>query len=168
MVMDIFQIDAQGQLFIAPDIDDWQPVTAHGITAVFDLDSDLDIGVPAVPNQLLYIYFPFEDKELPDLHRLHALAQLGAGLMRQGHRVLSHCGMGHNRSALLAGLILTDLGMPGADAVALLRQKRQGALYNKIYASYVQGLPQGQTPGADAAWLSGGRSLAHAGHCGSA
>jgi protein-tyrosine phosphatase len=168
MVMDIFQIDAQGQLFIAPDIDDWQPVTAHGITAVFDLDSDLDIGVPAVPNQLLYIYFPFEDKELPDLHRLHALARLGAGLMRQGHRVLSHCGMGHNRSALLAGLILTYLGMPGADAVTLLRQKRQGALYNKIYASYLQGLPQGQTPGADAAWLSGGRSLAHAGHGGSA
>jgi hypothetical protein len=47
MAMDIFQIDAQGQLFIAPDIDDWQPVTAHGITAVFDLDSDLDIGVLA-------------------------------------------------------------------------------------------------------------------------
>jgi hypothetical protein len=53
--MDIFQIDAQGQLFIAPDIDDWQPVTAHGITAVFDLDGNPDLGVPAVPNQLLYI-----------------------------------------------------------------------------------------------------------------
>lgn len=143
--MDIFQIDVQGQLFIAPDIDDWQPVTAHGITAVFDLDSDLDIGVPAVPNQLLYIYFPFEDRDLPDLHRLHALAQLGAQLMHQGHRVLSHCGMGHNRSALLAGLILTYLGMPGADAVALLRQKRQGALYNKIFALYLQGLPPSGT-----------------------
>ena len=103
--MDIFQIDAQGQLFIAPDIDDWQPVTAQGITAVFDLDSDIDIGVPAVPDQLLYIYFPFEDRELPNLAKLHALAQLGALLVQQGHRVLSHCGMGHNRSALLAGLI---------------------------------------------------------------
>jgi protein-tyrosine phosphatase len=142
--MDIFQIDAQGQLFIAPDIDDWQPVTALGVTAVFDLDSDLDIGVPAVPNQLLYIYFPFEDRELPDLNKLHALAQLGAGLVHQGHRVLSHCGMGHNRSALLAGLILTYLGMPGADAVTLLRQKRQGALYNKTFAAYLQSLPPGQ------------------------
>jgi hypothetical protein len=139
--MDIFQIDAQGQLFIAPDIDDWQPVMACGITAVFDLDSDIDIGVPAVPDQLLYIYFAFEDRELPNLAKLHALAQLGALLVQQGHRVLSHCGMGHNRSALLAGLILTYLGMPGADAVALLRQKRQGALYNKIFASYLQGLP---------------------------
>jgi protein-tyrosine phosphatase len=142
--MDIFQIDEQGQLFIGPDIDDWQPVTARGVTAVFDLDSALDISVPAVPNQLLYIYFPFEDKELPDLDKLHALAQLGARLVQQGYKVLSHCGMGHNRSALLAGLILTYLGMTGADAVALLRQKRQGALYNKTFLSYLQGLPRGQ------------------------
>jgi protein-tyrosine phosphatase len=122
--MDIFQIDAQGQLLIAPDIDDWQAVIARGMTAVFDLD----IGVPAMPDQLLYIYFPFEDRELPNLAKLHTLAQLGAHLMQQGHRVLSHHGMGHNRSALLAGLILSYLGRLGADAVALLRQKRQGAL----------------------------------------
>jgi protein-tyrosine phosphatase len=141
--MDIFQIDEQGQVFISPDIDDWQPVTVHGITAVFDLDSDLDIGVPAVPNQLLYIYFPFEDKDLPDVHKLHELAKLGASLVKHGHRVLSHCGMGHNRSALLAGLILTYLGMTGADAVTLIRQKRRGALYNKTFASYLQGLPKG-------------------------
>jgi hypothetical protein len=76
--------------------------------------------------------------------------------------------MGHNRSALLAGLILTSLGMPGADAVALLRQKRQGALYNKTFASYLQGLPQSQTPCAEAAWLSGGRAPACIGNCWSA
>jgi protein-tyrosine phosphatase len=138
--MEIFQIDEQQQVFIAPDIDDWQVVMAHEITVVFDLDSDLDIGVPAVPNQLLYIYFPFEDRDLPDLTKLHDLAKLGASLVENGHRVLAHCGMGHNRSALLAGLILTYLGMTGADAVTLLRQKRRGALYNKTFASYLQGL----------------------------
>ena len=37
--------------------------------------------------------------------------------MAQGQRVLVHCAMGHNRSALLAGVILTYLGMSGADAV---------------------------------------------------
>jgi hypothetical protein len=149
--MDLFQIDAQGRLFIALDIDEWQPVTAHGITAIFDLDGDPDLGVPAVPNQVLSIHFPFEDTELPDLHRLHALAQLGARLVHQGHRVLSHCGMGHNRSALLAGLILTYLGMPGVDAVTLLRQKRHGALSNKTFASYLQSLPPGQASGPDPA-----------------
>jgi protein-tyrosine phosphatase len=156
----------RGQLFIAPDIDDWQPVTAHGITAVFDLDGDPDLGVPAVPNQLLYIYFPFEDKELPDLHTLHTLAQLGARLVHQGHRVLSHCGMGHNRSALLAGLILTYLGMTGNDAVTLLRQKRQGALYNKTFASYLQSLHRARRQALmQHDWARGGRWSA-SGHLG--
>uniref|UniRef100_UPI00397E2A95 hypothetical protein n=1 Tax=Salmonella sp. SAL4450 TaxID=3159905 RepID=UPI00397E2A95 len=48
---------------------------------------------------------------------------------------------GHNRSALLAGLILVYRGMPGAQAVNLLRHKRQGALYNKTFAAYLQALP---------------------------
>src|SRR5437762_9389354 len=92
-------------------------------------------------NRLLYIYFPFEDKQLPDLQQLHAFGQLGARLVAQGQRVLVHCAMGHNRSALLAGVILTYLGMSGADAVARLRQRREGALYNKRFATYLQTLP---------------------------
>ncbi len=139
--MDIFQIDEQGQLFISPDVDDWRPVMEHHITAVFDLDGNLDIGVPSVPDQLLYLYFPFEDKDLPDLQRLHAVARLGASLIKTGYKVLAHCGMGHNRSALLAGVILTYLGSSGEEAVVLLRQKRQGALYNKHFAAYLKALP---------------------------
>jgi protein-tyrosine phosphatase len=49
--------------------------------------------------------------------------------------------MGHNRSALLAGLILVYGGLSGAQAVALVRAKRQGALYNKTFAAYLQALP---------------------------
>jgi protein-tyrosine phosphatase len=97
-------------------------------------------------NRLLYIYFPFEDTELPDLHQLHALAQLGAQLVAQGQRVLVHCAMGHNRSALLAGVILTYLGMSGAEAVVRLRQRRQGALYNTHFATYLQTLPSAPQP----------------------
>ena len=138
--MDLFQIDDQGQLFISPDVDDWRPIAEQGITVVCDLDDDLDVGVPEIPDQLLYIYFPFEDKDLPDLRRLHSIARLGAELVRNGHKVLSHCGMGHNRSALLMGVMLTYLGMSGEDAVALIRQKRPGALYNKTFATYLQGL----------------------------
>jgi protein-tyrosine phosphatase len=145
--MDIFQIDEKGLLFIAPDIDDWSPLQKSDIHVIFDLDDDLDIGVPEIPNQLLYIYFPFEDKELPNLHKLHENAKLGAALINQGYRVLCHCGMGHNRSALMAGLILTYLGIPGDEAVALIRSKRMGALYNKTYADYLQGLPSQKESG---------------------
>lgn len=139
--MELFQIDDAGRLFISPDIDDWQPLMDQGINVVFDLDGELDIGVPSLPNQLLYLYFPFEDKDLPDLQKLHELGRLGANLVQSGYRILSHCGMGHNRSALLAGLILTYMGMSGEAAVTLLQQKRQGALYNRTYANYLRTLP---------------------------
>ena len=139
--MELFQIDDEGLLFIGPDIDEWENLNNHDINIIFDLDSDLDIGVPQIPNQLLYIYFPFEDRELPNLAKLHENAKLGAALIKQGYRVLCHCGMGHNRSALLAGLILTYLGMSGEAAVELIRRQRMGALYNKNYAAYLIGQP---------------------------
>jgi protein-tyrosine phosphatase len=141
-IMETFQIDEDGFLFISPDLDDWQPISEHEITVIFDLDDDLDVGVQAIPGQLVYLYFPFEDRDLPDLKRLHALAHLGARMIKQGHRVLCHCGMGHNRSALLAGVILNHLGMSGEQAVTLIRSKRQGALYNKVFANYLMTLPE--------------------------
>jgi len=136
--MEIYQVDNSGQLFISPDVDDWQVVMDHGITVIFDLDSDLDVGVPTIPDQILYLYFPFEDRELPDMQRLHAIAQMGADLIQRGHKVLSHCGMGHNRSALLAGLIMTYLGVEGDEAVKLIREHRMGALYNHTFADYLE------------------------------
>jgi protein-tyrosine phosphatase len=141
--MELYQVDDDARLFISPDIDDWAPLVERGIQGVFDLDDDVDIGVPCIPNQLLYIFLPIEDGELPDLQRLHAVAHMGAGLVRAGRPVLSHCGMGHNRSALLAGLILTHLGMSGEEAVARLRERRQGALYNKVFASYLGTIQRG-------------------------
>ena len=66
--------------------------------------------------------------------RLRAIATLGASLIAHGHRVLSHCGMGFNRSAFVAGLILVELGMPGPAVVERLRERRPGALFNDKFA----------------------------------
>ena len=55
------------------------------------------------------------------------VARLAAHLVLGGHRVLAHCCMGFNRSALVAGLILNYLGMSGPEAVTLLRERRPGA-----------------------------------------
>jgi hypothetical protein len=138
--VDIVKLDEQGLLYLSPDIDEWTRVEELQISTVIDMDGDLDIGVPTVPNHLLYIYFPIFDEELPDLEKLHAVARMGAALIKSGHRVLSHCGMGFNRSALMAGLILTYLGMNGAAAVELIRQRRPGALFNENFASYLTSL----------------------------
>ena len=81
------------------------------------------------------------DEGLPDLNKLHAVARLGARLVANGEKVLAHCGMGFNRSALVAGLVLTYLGMKGEDAVALLREKRPGALFNENFAAYLAAQP---------------------------
>ena len=153
--MDIFQIDEQRNLFISPEIDDWCLVSSLGITAVFDLDGDPDVGVPAVPDQMLYIFFPFEDsRELPDLVKLHEVARLGVGLMKLGTKILVHCGMGHNRCALVTGVMLTYLGLSGEEAVTLIRSKRQGALYNREFAGYVASLSRSEWPCEPSAVIS--------------
>jgi protein-tyrosine phosphatase len=139
--MNTFCIDEGGCLFISPRIDDWQLLEEHGISTVIDLEGGLDDGVPSAPNHVLYLYYPIFDEELPDLDKLKAVARLGSSLIQAGHKVLSHCGMGFNRSALVAGLILVHLGMSGEEAFQLLRRKRPGSLFNEVFANYLRGLP---------------------------
>jgi protein-tyrosine phosphatase len=143
--MDLVPLDEKCQLFISPSIDDWKSIEDHGITAVIDLDGDLDLGIPNIPNHMLYICFPIFDEGLPNLNKLHALAKLGARLVTNGEKVLAHCGMGLKRSALVAGLVLTYLGMNGEDAVTLLREKRPGALFNENFAAYLSAVPPDTT-----------------------
>ncbi len=141
--MNVFCLEETGCLFLSPRIEDWKYVEEHGITVVIDLEGDVDLGIPTMPNHILYLYFPIYDEELPDMAKLHAVARLAASLVQAGHRVLSHCGMGFNRSALLAGLILVYMGMEGAQAVQSLRSRRPGALFNQIFADYLGSLPAG-------------------------
>lgn len=138
--MELFQVDNEGLLFISPTITDWDTLDRYKVDTVIDLDGRLDDRVPTAPDHLLYVYFPITDDELPNLAKLHAVASLGATLLREGHCVLSHCGLGFNRSALVAGLILNQLGLSGGEAVERLRIRRPGALFNDRFASYLQSL----------------------------
>jgi protein-tyrosine phosphatase len=139
--MALVQVDDRGHLFISPVIKAWEPLYERRIAAVIDLEGEIDHGVPTMPNHMLYVYFPIYDEELPDLHMLESVVALGARLVGAGKPVLSHCGMGFNRSALVAGLILNRLGMRGRDVVAKLRQARPGALFNEVFATHLAGLP---------------------------
>ena len=135
-----FQVDDEGHLFISPVIHEWSGVAALGIDTVIDMEGGLDSCIPTAPGGCLYIYFPIFDEDLPDRDRLEAVASLGAHLIRTKHRVLSHCGMGYNRSALVAGAILHKLGHRGADIVPRIRKRRPGALFNEIFAEYLAAL----------------------------
>jgi protein-tyrosine phosphatase len=140
LTLDLFQVDDESRLFISPAISDWAPLASFKVDTVIDLEGDLDHCIPTVPGQCLYIYFPILDEALPLQSKLRGVAKLGASLVRDGHVVLSHCGMGFNRSALVAGLILNELGMSGKDVVSRLRERRPGALFNSTFAEYLESL----------------------------
>jgi protein-tyrosine phosphatase len=142
--MDVYQVDDSGQLFISPVIESWDALAVHGIDTIIDLEGGLDEHIPTGSNHCLYVYFPIDDdnETLPCMVRLQAIAKLAATLIADGHRVLSHCGMGYNRSAFVAGLILVELGMTGEAAVARLRERRPGALFNDGFASFLTSLAQ--------------------------
>ena len=135
-------MDEAGRLFISPALDSWDAAEAAGIDVVIDLEGDLDACIPTAVNRCLYVYFPIDDDdvELPCETKLRAVAKMGASLVADGHRVLSHCGMGYNRSALVAGMILVELGMPGVVAVDQIRARRPGALYNDRFAEFLTNL----------------------------
>ena len=139
-ITELFQVDDDARLFISPAIHEWTHLAPYRIDTVIDLEGGLDGCIPTVPNHCLYVYFPIFDEDLPSLAKLQGIAKLGASLVREGHIVLSHCGMGFNRSALVAGLILHELGMPGPDAVTRLRERRPGALFNERFAAFLESL----------------------------
>ena len=138
--MQFYQVDDAGLLYISPAITEWSSAAALGINTVIDLEGGLDECIPTIPEECLYLYFPIYDENLPNLTRLEAVANLGAHLINEGHRVLCHCGMGFNRSALVAGMILCKLGLTGPQAVERLRQRRPGALFNEVFAEYLGSL----------------------------
>ena len=138
--MELFQLDDHGHLYLSPAIEDWASLDAHNIDAVIDLESAIDTGIPTAPDHYLYIYYPIQDEKLPDLTKLHAVAKLGASLVMHKHRVLTHCCMGFNRSALMAGLILCELGHSGPQALERVRERRPGALFNETFAEYLVSL----------------------------
>jgi hypothetical protein len=140
--MDVFQVDDDGCLFISPALSDWSAVARYEIDTVIDLEGDLDSCIPTATNNCLYIYYPIDDDndKLPNMLKLRAIAQMAATLIAGGHRVLSHCGMGFNRSAFVAGLIMIEMGMSGPEVVARLRERRPGALFNDGFADCLTAL----------------------------
>ena len=104
--MNITPVDDDSRLYVSSTIDDWTVLQQLAISVVVDLECTLDQGIPARPGGILYVYFPFEDTQLPDTDMLDASAEFATHLLKSGFRVLVHCGLGLNRSPLLAGLVL--------------------------------------------------------------
>ncbi len=142
--MELVAVNEDATLFVSGDIEDWGALRALAIDTIVDMEGTIDPGVPEAPDAILYVYHPILDDELPDLTRIEALGIMAADLVQQGRRVLIHCRMGFNRSALVAATALTYLGMTGPQALAHMRERRPGSLFNEIFAAHVQALPARQ------------------------
>lgn len=85
-------------------------------------------------------WFIDDADELPDLERLHVLARDIAERVAAGEQVLVRCQAGLNRSGLVVGAVLTQLGHDPDDALARIRDRRGAmALCNPTFATYLLG-----------------------------
>jgi protein-tyrosine phosphatase len=109
------------------------------ISAIVDLEGDIDPDVPQREIGRVYLYWPIEDIDrLPDETTLRSVARFVGGLIDGGHRVLIHCRAGLNRASLLSGLALVERGMEPQEAVDLLRDRRDPTvLKNKTFLAWL-------------------------------
>ena|SRR5258706_2233389 len=138
--MDLTPVDDEGRLFVSSAIDDWGLIERQGISVVVDLEGVVDAGIPTANGALLYLYYPFQDEDVPDPALVASLSGFLAELYRDGHRLLVHCSLGLNRSPLVAGAVMHRLGWTGSAVVERLRERRPGALFNETYCDYLLGL----------------------------
>lgn len=89
------------------------------------------------PTTTRHEFTMYDAGDMPDLDQLDAIVRLARDCVRGG-KTLIHCQAGLNRSNLVASLVLIGDGMPAAEAVALLREKRSPVvLCNETFERYV-------------------------------
>lgn len=67
------------------------------------------------------------------------LGAIAAEAVRQGRNTLVRCRAGYNRSGLVVGQALIDLGRSAPDAITLIRERRGStALHNESFVAYLE------------------------------
>jgi protein-tyrosine phosphatase len=70
---------------------------------------------------------------------LHHTARALASYLRGGHKVLTTCAQGRNRSGILSGLtMMYCFGMPADDVIKIIQRKRKYALVNTMFTQWLQ------------------------------
>lgn len=91
-----------------------------------------------------YLHVPIGDNSTiaEDLADVQQAVHKAALAIRSGHAALTHCRYGVNRSGFVNALIIRELEQcTGAEALAMLRQRRPGAVKGNHHAeSYLEGL----------------------------
>jgi hypothetical protein len=107
----------------------------QGIDAIFDLSGFFDPSIIAI---LPFTYFHHLILDLPvppPAYILATFSRAAHSLITGGHKVLTHCTMGKNRSSLLTGIILHLLhpDWTGDAIVMAIKLAVPGSLTNKTF-----------------------------------
>jgi hypothetical protein len=109
---------------------------ALGFDALVDLCGwDRGVGLDGLP----YTFHRIDDVPwIDDKDAVHALGLQVAGHVRDGKRVAVNCAAGLNRSGLIVGRALIDLGYPPAVAINKVREARGlWALSNVAFTKFL-------------------------------
>jgi protein-tyrosine phosphatase len=130
-------------LYISGHPDRTHDFMSRGVSAVIDLEGDVDTSIPQKEQQedtTLYLYWPIEDDQMPQESIVRSIASFVAALMDDGDKVLVHCHSGHNRSGLICARTLIARGMEAEEAIATVREKRGDghALENEHFVRWLR------------------------------
>jgi hypothetical protein len=111
-------------------------------SCVIDTAGEMPVEFRGVTGLWVPCVFTDLDSVPPHMDRIHATVKRVAAAIRGGNgapdAVYTVCQHGMNRSGLLAGLLLRELGMSGIEAVELIRAKRPGALSNLTFRGLIE------------------------------
>jgi len=95
--------------------------------------------IPPVHLQLggLWLYVPTWDSGEVNESGVREAARLVANRVREGKRVLVHCAAGLNRSGIVSARALMFMGYEVEDAIARVRERREGALFNRTFVEWL-------------------------------
>jgi ADP-ribosyl-[dinitrogen reductase] hydrolase len=141
-------VDGAGQLWQRDLVTDLSAIDAWGAAIVVTLIETAEFAkfgiedLPAAVKQQRFRWFhvPIPDMQPPNAAALlawvTAAPDIAATLMR-GERLLLHCAAGLGRTGTIAAKLLTDLGMPGSQAIELVRVRRPGAIETAAQEAFV-------------------------------
>lgn len=110
---------------------------------VVDVAGEMPLAYREAAGKWFVRVFPDLDGEIPMLPRLRGLAAEVARDLRRADgdgpiQLLVMCHHGMNRSGLMTGLVLRELGLSGSEAINRIVAARPGSLSNRAFRAIVE------------------------------
>lgn len=122
----------------------WGAVVVVSLTEAHELKAlgVMDLGAEVRARHMDWLHLPIADYSVPDVGFEAAWVSAGERLrqrLRSGFDILVHCKGGLGRAGMIAARLMSELGVPAADAVTEVRRVRPGAIETQAQLESVLG-----------------------------